>query len=350
MDAVPAICHVTTSDRIRVAYHVSGIGAPLLLLFPYHVNDLVRNWSVPVHRQAIRDLAEHFTVINLDLRGAGQSQRDDVPSLTLDGLCEDVRAVLRDTGFDGAAVFAMGSSTLVAAHLAVTSPQTVSRLVLLGAGESETSERLFGLRDINRTIGSNLRASAVVGLDDAENSSALAAVIREAASPTAFAQYERILAQSSVAAALAGTSTPTLVVHASGDELIPLPVAERICAGIPASHLLVVPAASHFAVWRDELAVGRVVAFLGGAWSGAHEQLPGSATSARSRVAAPAALTLRERDVLRLVAAGKTNAQIHDELFISLNTVSHHLRGIYAKTGSANRTEAAAFAYRHGLA
>jgi NarL family two-component system response regulator LiaR len=60
-------------------------------------------------------------------------------------------------------------------------------------------------------------------------------------------------------------------------------------------------------------------------------------------------LSEREIDVLRLIAAGKTNQQIADELFISLNTVSHHLRNIFGKTGTANRTEAASFAYQQGL-
>jgi DNA-binding NarL/FixJ family response regulator len=60
-------------------------------------------------------------------------------------------------------------------------------------------------------------------------------------------------------------------------------------------------------------------------------------------------LTVREREVLALVAAGMTNHQIGDELTISLNTVSHHLRAIFAKTSSRNRTEAAAFAHQHGL-
>jgi NarL family two-component system response regulator LiaR len=52
---------------------------------------------------------------------------------------------------------------------------------------------------------------------------------------------------------------------------------------------------------------------------------------------------------LRVLAAGKSNQQIADELFISLNTVSHHLRNIFAKTGTVNRTEAASFAHQHGL-
>jgi DNA-binding CsgD family transcriptional regulator len=64
----------------------------------------------------------------------------------------------------------------------------------------------------------------------------------------------------------------------------------------------------------------------------------------------PAGLTRREAEVLRLVAAGKTDREIADELVISISTVGHHVSNILGKTGSANRTEAAAFAVRHGLA
>jgi DNA-binding NarL/FixJ family response regulator len=65
--------------------------------------------------------------------------------------------------------------------------------------------------------------------------------------------------------------------------------------------------------------------------------------------AAPDALSQREVEVLCLVAAGKSNRDIADTLCISLNTVATHVRNILTKTGSANRTEAAAYAMRHGL-
>ena len=60
-------------------------------------------------------------------------------------------------------------------------------------------------------------------------------------------------------------------------------------------------------------------------------------------------LSQREIEVLRLLAAGKSNREIADALCISLNTVATHVRNILAKTGAANRTEAAAYALRHGL-
>lgn len=60
-------------------------------------------------------------------------------------------------------------------------------------------------------------------------------------------------------------------------------------------------------------------------------------------------LSPRELDVLRLLATGKSNREIAEALFISLSTVATHVHNILTKTGCANRTEAAAFALRHGL-
>jgi NarL family two-component system response regulator LiaR len=61
-------------------------------------------------------------------------------------------------------------------------------------------------------------------------------------------------------------------------------------------------------------------------------------------------LSSRELEVLRLLAAGRSNQQIADDLVISLNTVRRHVSNIFDKTGAANRTEAAVYARDHGLA
>lgn len=60
-------------------------------------------------------------------------------------------------------------------------------------------------------------------------------------------------------------------------------------------------------------------------------------------------LTQREHEVLALVAAGRTNAAIARELYISPKTASVHVSHILAKLGASSRTEAAAAAYREGL-
>jgi DNA-binding NarL/FixJ family response regulator len=60
-------------------------------------------------------------------------------------------------------------------------------------------------------------------------------------------------------------------------------------------------------------------------------------------------LTSREAEVLRLVAAGRSNREIGAELFIAPKTVSVHVSNILAKLGAASRTEAAAIAHGNGV-
>ena len=60
-------------------------------------------------------------------------------------------------------------------------------------------------------------------------------------------------------------------------------------------------------------------------------------------------LSARELEVLRLVAAGKTNREIASELVVSEHTVARHLQNIFAKLGVTSRTAATAFAFQHEL-
>jgi DNA-binding CsgD family transcriptional regulator len=65
--------------------------------------------------------------------------------------------------------------------------------------------------------------------------------------------------------------------------------------------------------------------------------------------AAPHGLSARELEVLRLVASGKTNRQIAEELVVSEHTVARHVQNIFAKLGVSSRTAATAFAFEHRL-
>lgn len=63
----------------------------------------------------------------------------------------------------------------------------------------------------------------------------------------------------------------------------------------------------------------------------------------------PDGLSYREIEVLRLIAAGKSNREIAGELYISHNTVANHITNILNKTNTTNRAEAAVYAVQHGL-
>ncbi|HEX6499779.1 MAG TPA: LuxR C-terminal-related transcriptional regulator [Micromonosporaceae bacterium] len=67
------------------------------------------------------------------------------------------------------------------------------------------------------------------------------------------------------------------------------------------------------------------------------------------RLSGTSLLSRRELDVVRLIAAGRSNQAIAGELFLSEKTVARHVSNILGKLGVASRTAAAAYAFEHGL-
>jgi DNA-binding NarL/FixJ family response regulator len=72
-------------------------------------------------------------------------------------------------------------------------------------------------------------------------------------------------------------------------------------------------------------------------------------TTAPKRRTRPAGLSGREVEVLALLAAGCTNAEVAETLFIARRTAEHHVQHIYTKIGVSTRAAAALFAVQHDL-
>lgn len=73
-------------------------------------------------------------------------------------------------------------------------------------------------------------------------------------------------------------------------------------------------------------------------------------SNANGEVPAYKELTEREMEVLKLLAQGKSNQDIADQLIIGIKTVKFHVTNILAKLGVEDRTQAAIYAYKNGLA
>ncbi len=89
--------------------------------------------------------------------------------------------------------------------------------------------------------------------------------------------------------------------------------------------------------WLDPAVTGRVLAAY-------RSQRP-----TRTESVALGVLTPREREVLALIAAGRSNGEIAAELVLSEGTVKTHVRSVFAKLGLRDRAAAVVFAFDHGL-
>lgn len=128
------------------------------------------------------------------------------------------------------------------------------------------------------------------------------------------------------------------------------PIAQR--ATVTETHLR---ESLHSGLFETELARGRTLSLVEArldaieAVRAVENEHPAGNPNPTPNVDRSGGLTARELDVLRLVAAGKSDRQIADELFITVKTASHHVTNILAKLECRNRTAATAVAFRLGL-
>jgi DNA-binding CsgD family transcriptional regulator/pimeloyl-ACP methyl ester carboxylesterase len=338
---MPPIRSTRAADGAEIAFYALGRGPVCVVLFPYHVSHLELNWQVALHRHGLEFLAERFTVVALDPRGSGLSARR-VEGLSLDSMAGDIEAVLAAMRIERTAICAMGPSALIALRFAARAPSCVSNLVFIQAGESETNRQLLSLRALNPDVEARLRG-VMIGGDDSPSAIALGATARAALDGEVLRQWEQVLSSSNAIAVASGVDTPALFLHAVDDDVIPLEAGQVLASSMANARFVPVAEAHPMQIWGNGEALDAMREWLA---EGFGMRLP----RRRSGRSAMALLTDRETEVLQLLASGKTNRQIAAALSISTNTVSHHLRGIFAKTASTNRTEAAAFAHANRLA
>jgi DNA-binding NarL/FixJ family response regulator len=121
-------------------------------------------------------------------------------------------------------------------------------------------------------------------------------------------------------------------------------------AGIAEISRAVHAAAAHHAFLDPEVQARLLDAATSGRAGAPAAAMSGGSPSAGPPQSLPDDRTPREAEVLRLVAAGRSNGEIAAELFVSAATVKTHINHVFAKIGARDRAQAVHYAYTHGLA
>lgn len=344
----PRIRYASTADGVRIAFWTLGQGLPVLFLAGGPWNH-VELWQVPECRRWYERLAQKWLLVRYDVRGTGLSQRE-IADYSLDALVRDVEAVVDRVGMERFAVLAAADAGPVAIAYAARHPERVARLVLWCAwarnavAESPRLRAWRSLLDQDWELMTDTCAHLVFGWSGGELGREAARHLRESVTPEAMRAALAAIADFDVTTLLSAVRAPTLVLHRRAISWLPVHVARALASQIPDARLTVFDGESTALYLGDaEATADTIDAFL-------HEEQDTPARSgtpgpevARDRTG-PAGLTAREVEVLRLVAAGRTNNEIAGELTLSVRTVERHIWNIYRKIGARGRSEATAYA------
>jgi pimeloyl-ACP methyl ester carboxylesterase/DNA-binding CsgD family transcriptional regulator len=343
------------SGDFYVAYQVLGDGPFDLLLSPGWVTHLDLAWDIAPLARFLERLASFSRLILFDKRGTGLSDRLNPHTLpTTEQRMDDVRAVLDAVGSEQAALFGTLGGAAMCGLFAAAHPDRCLALILYGTFakiEPDTGllSRLADSPDaaLDRieqewgTEGVGLAFWAPSAVHEEQVKAAYLRLTRSATSPGSARSLMSVGYQLDWVTALARIEVPTLVLHRSGDLVAPVRQGREIAEAIPGARYVELPGVDHLMWAGDQDAIlGEVEAFL-------EEVIPSG--EAPPPELGELGLTEREVEVLRLIAAGRTNREIASTLYISPKTAGAHVSNILAKLGVERRAAAATLAQRLGL-
>jgi pimeloyl-ACP methyl ester carboxylesterase/DNA-binding CsgD family transcriptional regulator len=348
------IRYVRTPDGVHLAWAELGTG-PILIKAANWLCHLEFEFESPVWGHWVRFFGEHFHYVRYDERGCGLSDWK-VEDLSVDRWIDDLETVVEASQVEGPfALLGVSQGAAVCVAYAVRHPERVSRMVLYGgyaqgwgqrgeaAGEREYQAivelaRLGWGKDnpaFRQVFTSRFAPGATEAQMDWFNE-----LCRRTSAPEIAARLLETRAQVEVSPLLGSVRTPTLVVHARGDQVVPISAGRRLASGIPGAQFVELDSANHILL-EDEPAWGRfceaVLDFMG------------LAPQETRRDQAFDALSPRERAILALLAEGLANAEIADRLAISEKTVRNHVSNVFDKLGVWSRAQAIVFARDRGF-
>ena len=352
--ATQRIRYVRTADGVQLAWAEAGTG-PVMIKAANWLTHLEYEWESPVWRHWIRFFSDHFRFIRYDERGCGMTDRN-VGDLSLERWVGDVEDVVAAADLrEPFSMLGISQGGAICVAYAVKHPERVSNLVLYGGyargpfrrGDPDRASFYQAMIDLvrlewgsdNPTFRQVFTSRFIPGGTD-EQIGWYNDLCRKTLTPEIAARLLESRAMIDVTALLGEVRTPTLVLHACGDVVVPIAEGHILAAGIPGAQFVELDSNNHILL-ETEPAWGRfcdqVLEYMG---------LKGSA---RGEDPAFASLSPREREVLALITEGLGNAQIAERLSISEKTVRNHVSNLFDKLGVWTRAQAIVFAHERGF-
>lgn len=242
---------------IELDYKRSGSGPPLLLIMGMSGTQL--HWGEPF----LAPLREHFETIVYDHRGVGASTRLE-GQLSIAQMAEDAAGLLEALEIDSAHVLGISMGGMIAQELALNHPQLVRTLTLGctycgGEGSSLAGEdvarklgeaMMSGDREQALRVAWEVNVSPSYAADDGAWSAFHAIAARRAvAVPVIMAQMQACMAHDTHER-LGGLNAPTLVIHGTEDQMIPVANGHLIADLLPDSQLEILDGVGHLFFWE----------------------------------------------------------------------------------------------------
>ncbi len=242
----------------RIAYQDFGEGPATIVSIPPTAQNIEMAWEWPVIHTMLERFASFSRFIHFDKRGTGSSDRFSEVN-GIDERVEDLRAVMDHAGIDRAHLFASSEGGPMAILFAASYPERVESLILSGTGATLVPDDLDGaaLEDLYERQD---RYAAAWGTPESPVVDGFAPSLagdlayrqwhqryeRHAAGSDSLRQLLRLTVEMDVREVLAYLDVPTLVIHRTGDRIIPIEMGRDLAQAIPGARLLELPGDDHF--------------------------------------------------------------------------------------------------------
>lgn len=343
-----------TPDGVQLAWAEAGNGPPLVKASNW-LSHLEYEWESPVWRHWIRFFTGNFRFVRYDERGCGMSDWS-VDDLSFSRWVGDLETVA-DAALPGIAFPLLGVSQGAATAIAyaVRHPERVSRLILYGGyargwalREDSVAKREFEAIAELAALGwgrdnpafRQVFTSRFIPGATSQQMDWFNELCKRTSSPEIAGDLLRARGDIDVRDLVSKVRTPTLVIHAREDAVVPVAAGRQLAALIPGAEFVELDSKNHILL-EEEPAWERFCAAV--------RAFTGIEPVGRGEEQAFAALTARERGILSLLTEGLGNADIAERLGLSEKTVRNHISRLFDKLGVWTRAQAIVFARDRGF-